>query len=191
MAAAQDTGGVEAAGTYYDRAEASFTRLIDTQHTVTSLYGMVNVPSGVWIDEEGHIVRPPEVAYSRQMGFGGLAAGDDQYVEALKDWVENGAESDYVFGDQDLQEKLALSSPDRLRADAHFKMAVYLHGEGAAEAASQHWQRAQELDPLNWNYHRQEWSFDPATAGRKWQRKYQSLDGPYYQPADLRRGKRK
>ena len=192
VAAAQDTGGEEVAGRFYDRAEASFTCLIDTQHTVTSLFGMVNVPSGVWIDEEGRIVRPPEVAYSRQMGFGSLSAGDDRYAEALRDWVRNGAESPYVFTADELRESLRLANPQRPRADAHFKLAVYLHGQGEAEAASRHWDRAQDLDPDNWNYHRQEWSFDAGTAGGNWRRKFESLGGkPYYKPADLRprRGK--
>ena len=187
MAAAQDSGGEEAAGRFYDQAEASFTSLIDTQHTVTSLYGMVNVPTGVWIDEEGRIVRPPEVAYSRQRGFGSLVAGDDRYAEALRDWVKNGAESAYVFGEGELQESLRLTNPQRPLADAHFKLAVYLQGQGATEAASAHWRRAQELDPDNWNYHRQAWSFEPRTAGQKWRVKYESLAGkPYYKPADLR-----
>ena len=55
IAAAQDTAGEAAAGKFYDRAKATFTTLIDKQHTVSTLYGMVNVPMGVWIDEEGHM----------------------------------------------------------------------------------------------------------------------------------------
>ncbi len=188
MAAAQDSGGEEAAGRFYDQAEAGFTSLIDTQHTVTSLYGMVNVPTGVWIDEEGRIVRPPEVAYSKQMGFGSLVTGDDRYAEALRDWVKNGAESAYVFGDGELRESLRLANPQRPLADATFKLAVYLQGQEATEAAGEHWRRAQELDPDNWNYHRQAWSFEPGTAGQKWRAKYESLAGkPYYKPADLER----
>ena len=66
IAVAQDSGGLPAAKPFYDKAKASFTCLIDVGHRVTALYGMINVPTGVWIDEEGRMVRPPEVAYSEQ-----------------------------------------------------------------------------------------------------------------------------
>ena len=37
---------------------------MDENHTISALYNMVNVPTGVWINEDGIIVRPPETAYS-------------------------------------------------------------------------------------------------------------------------------
>ena len=53
LAAAQDTGGIEVAAPWYSQAEASFVALVDESHTISSLYNLVNVPSAVWIDEEG------------------------------------------------------------------------------------------------------------------------------------------
>ena len=151
---------------------------------MTSLYGLVNVPSGVWIDEQGRIVRPPEVAYSRRWTFGDLTVGDDRYAEAVRDWVAKGPESPYVLSEQELRDGLAERNPRRPLADAYFKLAVYFHGEGEPEPAARHWRRAQELDPSNWNYHRQAWAFDPAGAGGKWLEKYRELgDAPYYEPA--------
>ena len=59
---AQDTGGVPVAKPFYDAAKATFTALVDVNHTVSSLYDMVNVPTAVWIDETGKIVRHDEDA---------------------------------------------------------------------------------------------------------------------------------
>ena len=154
---------------------------------MTSLYGLINVPAAVWIDERGSIVRPPEIAWSKQWSFGDIVAGDDRYADAIRDWVENGQDSVYVFSKEELLQRLAGSGEDRPRADAHFKLAVWLHGAGETEAAARHWQRAQVLDPDNWNYHRQEWSFDRSTASQKFRAKYEELRGkPYYAPPDLR-----
>ena len=44
------------------QAPPTYTCLIDEEHVLAELYGMVNVPEAVWIDEEGRIVRPAESA---------------------------------------------------------------------------------------------------------------------------------
>ena len=44
-------------------AKPEHPALIDEAHLLDELLGVVNVPSGVWIDEQGTIVRPPEPAF--------------------------------------------------------------------------------------------------------------------------------
>jgi alkyl hydroperoxide reductase subunit AhpC len=44
VSVSQDTGGVKDAGKWIEAAKPEFTVLIDTQHLVTRLYNMVNVP---------------------------------------------------------------------------------------------------------------------------------------------------
>ncbi len=188
VAVAQDSGGKAAAEPFYNKAQASFTCLIDVGHRVTALYGMINVPTGVWIDEEGRMVRPPEVAYSEQKRFGSIIAGDDEYAEGLRDWIEKGAASEYALSVEELRERQAPINYDRPLADAHFAIAVWLRQQGKAEAAALHFEEAQALDPDNWNYHRQEWAFDPKTSGRKFGAKFRALgDQPYYRPATLKK----
>jgi hypothetical protein len=187
VAVAQDSGGEAAAGPCYDAAGATFTTLIDVAHTVTALYGMVNVPTGVWIDEAGRMVRRPEVAWSRQMTFGSMTVGDDRYVTALRDWVEHGEASPYVLVTEERERRFAPASEQRRRADGEFQEAVRLHALGDAEGAAAHWKTAQELAPDNWNYHRQAWVFESAEVRkRKWAEKFAALgDRPYYLPLDL------
>lgn len=158
---------------------------MDTKHVVTELYGMVNVPTGVWVNEEGKIVRPPEVAYTKASRVMGQKVGHKNYVPGLRDWVEKGADSAFVMDDDALEARLAAKSPKRAEADAAFKLAVYLHKQGKKDEAKALWERAQKLDPQNWNYHRQAWSFEPG-AGQKWFRKVMQNNGkPYYAPLDL------
>ncbi len=147
---------------------------------------MVNVPAAVWVDEEGRIVRPPEAAFSKEQIVLGNKIGDDRYIAGLRDWVANGEESRFVMSPEKLKERLRARPTELRLADAHFKLATHFHALGDAVEAAVHWKAAQELNPDSWNYHRQEWTFDPETAGRKWSQKFQALKGkPYYAPFDL------
>ena len=153
---------------------------------MSTLFNMVNVPQGVWIDEEGRLVRPPEMAYSRDMQFGPMTVeGGDRYVRALRDWVKNGKDSIYVMDPDALAEKLKRSE-DQCLADVHFRMGAHFRNAGDPDRAKKHWEKAQKLRPESWNDHRQDWSYTPAQAGGKWFRKYMGLRGkPYYDPLEL------
>lgn len=185
VAVAEDTGGEAAAGKFYDRAGATFTTLIDREHLLSTLYHLVNVPTGVWVDEQGRIVRPPEVAYTVAKVLG-QPVGGDRYVAALRDWVSRGAQSPFVLNTEQLRTRLRVRSQDERLADANFRLGVYFHEQGDAARADRYWQAAQLLNSESWNYHRQDWSFTPREAMRNWMRKFQALDGkPYYAPLEL------
>ena len=62
IAVALDSRGNEAAGPCIDVAKPTFPCLVDREHRVAELYDIINVPSAVWIDEVGHMVRPVEPA---------------------------------------------------------------------------------------------------------------------------------
>ncbi|MDX1384385.1 MAG: hypothetical protein R3190_12110 [Thermoanaerobaculia bacterium] len=184
---AEDTAGEAAAGPFYDAAAAEFTTLIDTRHTLPTLYNMVNVPTAVWVDEDGRIVRHDEDAYSAIHQAGTFTFGRDDYRPAVYDWVRNGAASRYVQSPEEVLARIPSRTPDEARADPTFKLAVHFYLEGDLERANRYWDEAQTLNPSSWNYHRQDWSFlDPAETGRNWLEKVQALDGkPYYKPLDF------
>ncbi len=159
--------------------------MIDTRHTLSALYDLVNVPSGVMVDEEGRVVRLDEGTYTRKYTAGALEFGTDEYVPMLRDWLEKGEASAYVKSPAQMAEELSSLTRNRAEAeaDAHFRLGVYLYELGDEAAARRQWEAAQELHPDSWNYHRQDWSFDPSEAGRRWFEKFQSLEGkPYYRP---------
>ena len=53
---------------FSDRAAApTYPCLIDERHEVAERYNMVNVPTSVWIDEQGRIVRPAEPSGTRDV----------------------------------------------------------------------------------------------------------------------------
>ncbi len=146
----------------------------------------MNVPSGVWIDEQGRIVRINEGTYAKRHTMGTLEFGTDAYVPAVRDWVAKGADSEYVWTPEEVAEHIIPRTEDHEKAEPTFKLGVYFHQQGDAERADKYWEEAQRLNPDDWNYHRQDWSFTPSEANQKWFRKFQALgDKPYYRPLDL------
>jgi hypothetical protein len=184
---AQDTGGAAVAKPFYDAAKATYTALVDVQHTVSSLYNMVNVPTAVWIDETGRIVRHDEDAYSKSYTMGTLKFGNDVYRPAVYDWVKNGAASKYVQSPETVLAQLPERGENEALADANFKLAVWFHTQGDTERANRYWDEAQKLNPDSWNYHRQDWSFlQQDETMKNWVAKFRALgDKPYYRPLDL------
>jgi len=163
---------------------------VDQRHTVSSVFQFINVPMGVWIDEQGRVVRPAEPAWteSRTDMIGGkpLVIEGAPYVAALRDWVVNGDRSAYVLTDAEFAKRVKPRSAAEMEADASFKVAVWLHDLGRTDAAAIYFARAQQLNPDDWNYHRQQWSFTPDQAGKKWMEKFQQLDHPYYPPLEIK-----
>lgn len=189
IAAAQDTAGETAAGKWYDAANAGYTTLVDSKHAVSSAFQFTNVPTGVWIDESGRVIRPGEPAWttSRTTMYGGkpVVTEGEEYVAALRDWVANGGRSAYALSDEAFAERVKQRSSAEMEADASFALAVWLQETGNPALAKKYFARAQELNPADWNYHRQEWSFTPGEAGPKWLDKFQKLEQPYYPKLDL------
>ncbi len=60
---AMDVAGPDAGRQFVERAAPRHPAAIDAEHSLGRLFGVVNVPSGVWIDETGMIVRPAEPAF--------------------------------------------------------------------------------------------------------------------------------
>ena len=185
---AQDTGGAKDAGPWITAARPDYTALIDEKQIVTQKYGMVNVPTAVWIDESGRIVRPNEVAFidDRFKPFTNMVSAP--YIDAIRDWAANGAKSIYALNENELKASLKPHSDDRARADAEFALAEYLYQQGKSVDAIPHFKEAQRLDPDNWNYKRQAWALSDADRdyGTNFRKEVQKLNGkPYYEPHQL------
>ena len=145
------------------------------------VFGITNVPSGVWIDEEGTIVRPPEPAFPLKRGMEKilrtLPEGLDpylvdvllearkirhepeKYVAALSDWASNGSKSRFVLSEQEVLSRSGTRSEGVARAAAHFELGQHLHRSGHEDDAVPHFKEAHRLQPENWTYKRQAWSF--------------------------------
>lgn len=187
ISVAQDTGGEEAAGSFFDDADVSYTAIIDVNHHISALYNLVNVPSGVWIDEEGKIARINEGTYAKTHFDG--AFGTDDYVPIVRDWVAKGADSEYVWDRSKVRESIIQRTPEAERAQPAFRLGGYYFTNGNDEKAELYWTMAQELDPTSWNYLRQDLQYeDGGSAGPEWRARrdqIESAGGTYYAPLEI------
>lgn len=175
---ALDARGSETAGPWIEKAAAEHPSLIDEAHVVDALFGVVNVPSGVWIDEEGVIVRPPEPAHPRRPAFLDRAVPPDaspaerertllvralyveaeRYVAALRDWVKRGSESRYALSPDEVVRRSRPRPIEEATAAAHFALGQALYARGVQAVAIEHFREAHRLQPTNWTYRRDAWS---------------------------------
>lgn len=180
MTVALDTGGAEAAREWIEAAHPEHPSLIDQAHVLDELFGVVNVPSGMWIDENGCIVRPPEPAFSarlagidqeipadappevaeRRRDLKKLRMEPEKYVAALRDWVARGARSPYALVPAEVLRRSRPRPLAEATAAAHFELAQHLYRHGRAEGAVAHFRAAHRLQPHNWTYKRQAWNLD-------------------------------
>jgi hypothetical protein len=179
---ALDAAGAEAAGPWIDRAKPTHPSLIDSGHVLDELLGIVNVPMGVWIDEHGLIVRPPEPAFpwrprkptdellaqlppllvEQMKEAQNIRIEPEPYLAALRDWVARGADSAYALGPEEVLQRSQPRSAERSRAAASFELGQYLHRQGHPDDAVAWFREAHRLQPENWTYKRQAWSLaDP------------------------------
>jgi hypothetical protein len=183
---ALDTGGEQAAGPWIDLAKAEHPALIDEAHLLDELLGVVNVPSGVWIDEQGTIVRPPEPAFPgraviAELGIPAEAPPritemmqeaakiriePERYVAALRDWVEKGGDSRFALAADEVVARSTPRPPEASQAAASFELGQHLHRAGRPDDAVPWFREAHRLQPHNWTYKRQAWEFvDPVLQG--------------------------
>jgi len=173
--------------------ELTHVAVVDQAHVIDELFGIVNVPMGVWIDEDLRLVRPAEFASPGVVERAGSAQLPDDvpermvqmaaaagrirvdpthFVNGLRDWAASGSASAYVLDFDAVRAGAVERGPDQSAAAAHFELGQHLHRGGQTDAAVAHFREAHRLDPANWTYKRQAWELASRVDGplrRFWQ----------------------
>ena len=105
-----EMGGAEVLRPFIEDARPEHPSLVDLTHRMDALFGVTNIPSGIWIDESGLIVRPHESAVPppvmrpdangdlQPWGMGGRYGFDaNRYADMVRDWVRNGSRSKFAL----------------------------------------------------------------------------------------------
>ena len=136
---------------WIDAAKPSHPSLVDTKHVLADLYNIVNVPTVLWIDERGRIVRPNDVAFGTDTfkHITGLEAA--KHLGALRAWVRAEAAAIPEARARQLQR---LPTAEDQQARAEFGLGEWLFERGRREAAARHFLRAGELAPHDFTIRR-------------------------------------
>lgn len=188
---------------WIEAAKPTYPCLIDRDHRLADLYGMVNVPQAVWIDEAGRIVRPTESAgayegfrkmnrVTREMPADVAKMNADAratYVAAIRDWVARGAQSEHAFEGAEARAHLPAITADMARAHAAFRLGQYLIREGRADEGDRWLAKASSLHPESWAMWRQRAGVNEmgfASLPDFWERVDALGAKRYYAPVDMK-----
>ena len=199
VAVAEESRGAEHARPWIEQAKSSYWQLIDIEHRLSDLYNLVNVPQAIWIDEHGHIVRPPETAGStdhfRRMNLetrtmspedqAARLAARQAYLDSVRAWVLTGQ---HALPAGEARSALPRVTAEIAEARARFRLGVWLHAHGLKAEGDRQMDIASNLHPDSWSMWRQAADLDEVgkASGPDFWKRVQSLgDRPYYPPPKL------
>ena len=168
---------------WIEAARPTHPSLIDTEHVLAELYNIVNVPTILWIDEGGRIVRPNDVAFGTDTFRHITGLESAKHLVALRAWVKGEASALSPERARALQSKP--SAADQ-QARAEFGLGWWLAQQGRVDAAERHFVRGGELAPHDFTIRRGTMpirGLDP--MGPKFREMLQDWVGggtPYYRP---------
>jgi peroxiredoxin len=133
---------------WIEAAAPSYPVAVDTAHVTAERYGITNVPSVVWVDEDDRVVKPPTIAPGDDQFVDFTKIGADLHHDLLRAWVRDGS----------LPASAGTELPERTDAEqqalAERRLAAHLQKRGRTAAAKAHLAAAQELAPWDWTVRR-------------------------------------
>ncbi len=120
--------------------------LLDRDHLLSELYAISNVPTVVWIDEAGRIVRPNGVAFGTDLfkDFSGIEARP--HMDEIRAWVRDGV---LPIGLDQARHAVEPLTDDEVRARLVFRLATHARRIGRVDEAGRLFDEAGRLAPLD------------------------------------------
>ncbi len=114
-------------------------------------YHITNVPTILWIDEQGRVVRPHDNQFGTDTFTQFHGKRSAPYLDMIRDWVKTGAGA---LSDEEVRSYQPAPTPESQQSRVEWALAWHLHKRGRLEAAERHFERASELAPRDWTIRR-------------------------------------
>ena len=129
----------------------TFPVLIDREHLITELLAISNVPTVLWVDEQGRISRPNATEFGSNTFTEFTGVDAEEHKDLVRAWVREGAvpvaPAEAATAVDDLDD-------DELAARLYFRIALHLQRAGDDEGASRNFDTAVALAPLDFTISR-------------------------------------
>ncbi len=118
--------------------------LYDSQHILSELYAISNVPTVVWIDEEETIVRPNGYAFGTDLFREITGFEASPHLDQVRRWARDGV---VPISEQEARSAVEDLSDDEVLARLHFRVAAEAHRRGDQDVTRAHLAEAADLAP--------------------------------------------
>jgi hypothetical protein len=145
LAVAIDFQGASKARPYVEQARAAYPNVIDTENTLSLIFGFKVVPNGILVDEAGII---------RYTKFGGFDIRKPEYRQLVEGFVRSPNPAEL---EKQAEQAGGFKSSETLN---HFRQGLSLYRQGQTEAALAEWRRGVVLEPDNWLIRKQVWAIE-------------------------------
>jgi hypothetical protein len=136
---------------FIEGARPTHPSVIDTEHRTAELFHITNVPTVIWIDEEGRICRPHDAQFGTDTFTEFHGKRSAPYLDMIRDWVRTGAGA---MAPEEVRMYQTPPNEDAQLARVERALAWHLHKKGRDAAATRHFDRAAELAPRDWTIRR-------------------------------------
>ena len=116
--------------------------LVDTDRTFADSYGLVNVPTVFWVDEDRSIVRRPSTEFPDDTFTEVHGVESGPHLDAVRAWVRDGVLPEPVEASS-----LGALTDDQRQARAEFRLALELSRRGEHDTAAERVRIADALAP--------------------------------------------
>ena len=127
--------------------KAGLPPVLDPEHRLSDVFGVVNVPSTVWLDEDGRVAKAPTIAPGNDQFKEFTEVDSTRHHEALRRWMTDDVVPAEPAGSAEDDSALRLARAER-------RLAAWLHRHDRPEAAERHFEAAVALAPLDFSIRR-------------------------------------
>ena len=147
---AQDAQGAEVARPWVEKAGGTYRALLDQHNAIGKAYNVKFVPVGIFVDEEGRLVR----------AVGSVNIDNETLRGELVEWITSGAiPGAWRNGDKGAKPRVLTADEQEADANISARYRVAKTGDKREDAIAE-LKRAYVLDPKNWLIRKQLWAIE-------------------------------